>query len=361
MAENLFFTDIHIHSHKKSTDRLEDCLKVLEWVFKTAIKRNAKNVIFLGDLFHDRSKIEVLTLFKVYEVFEKYLGHNPPFKLWLLLGNHDLWNRDNTDVYSPRVLSNFVHIIDKPCALEIDGFTYDFLPFTENPLDDLKMLAEARPKAKGEKRVLCAHLAIDGAELNTFGTLSDVIVEQDGDMVPVGVEKLDHWDKVWLGHYHGTQVLANGTVEYVGSPLQLSKSEAFQQKHIIAFNTCDMSVEYIVNDFSPVHLILKPQDVGKYKLAGNFITIKTDGMSTTDVADLRKSLVENNALGSLDIKPCKKKSHDESHVVEDAKAIIADEQKMLEVYIKQTMPPDLEYELLLRTGRMIVEKANQGK
>ena len=56
----LVFTDLHIHPHKKSSERLEDCLNALTWAFKTAKKRKISNMVFLGDLFHDRQKIDVL-------------------------------------------------------------------------------------------------------------------------------------------------------------------------------------------------------------------------------------------------------------------------------------------------------------
>ena len=109
MSQFLLFSDIHIHNHKRSTDRLNDCIECLEWVFKTAIDKGIKHVLFLGDLFHDRQKIDVLTYQKAFEVFERYLGNEggpaakPPFELWLLLGNHDLWHRTDAGNADPLV------------------------------------------------------------------------------------------------------------------------------------------------------------------------------------------------------------------------------------------------------------------
>ena len=41
----LVFSDIHIHPHKKSIERLEDCIKVLDWVFERAISNKIDNII----------------------------------------------------------------------------------------------------------------------------------------------------------------------------------------------------------------------------------------------------------------------------------------------------------------------------
>ena len=61
MGKVLLFSDIHIHPHKRRQDRLEDCLSVLDWVFSVAKDKGVKSVLFGGDLFHDRQKIDVYT------------------------------------------------------------------------------------------------------------------------------------------------------------------------------------------------------------------------------------------------------------------------------------------------------------
>jgi DNA repair exonuclease SbcCD nuclease subunit len=88
MTKILLFSDVHIHPHKKSEKRLDDCLDTLTWVFETAKKNNIKNILFGGDFFHDRSKIESLVLHKTFNILKKYLDGSINF--YILLGNHDL-------------------------------------------------------------------------------------------------------------------------------------------------------------------------------------------------------------------------------------------------------------------------------
>ena len=62
----LIFSDIHIHPHKKSAERLNHCLEALDWAFDTAKSKGIDKIIFLGDLFHDRQKIDVLAYQKAF-------------------------------------------------------------------------------------------------------------------------------------------------------------------------------------------------------------------------------------------------------------------------------------------------------
>jgi DNA repair exonuclease SbcCD nuclease subunit len=359
MSKILMYSDLHIHAHKKSGHRFLDCLKVQEWVFQQAIERGIRDIVFLGDLFHDRTRIEVLCYVMTYNLFEKYLTGQYPIKLYLLLGNHDLYHRERTEIFSPRMLDQFseLTIIDKPCSLNIGGNDLDFLPFTENPIDDLNMLVEANPKEKSKKRVLCSHLAIDGAQLNSFGTIADVVVEHDGEMVKIGTDKLKHWDKVWLGHYHGAQILEHG-VEYLGSPLQLTKSEVNQEKHIAIFDPATLETEYIVNEFSPVHLILRPDQIDNHDLTGNFVTLTIPpSMSHAEVTDLKKIIQTDRNVGSLEIRHTKRENIEQ--VVQDARALFLDESKMLEAYADQTKPYGMDKEILLKVGDVILQKTNE--
>ena len=50
--EVLLFSDLHVHCHKRSNERLEDCLKALNWVFDTAEQRQISSILLGGEFFH---------------------------------------------------------------------------------------------------------------------------------------------------------------------------------------------------------------------------------------------------------------------------------------------------------------------
>lgn len=381
----LLFADAHIHPHKRSTERLDDCVKALEWVFQTAIDRKIETILFLGDLFHDRQKIDVLTYQRTFEVFEKYLckmgkevehfessHYAPPFEIFLLLGNHDLFHYQKWDISSVNPLRQLpgVVVVDRPCALRIggnsDGHLVGFLPYTHDPIEDLKTVEKdwkehSNSTDKKRKRVLCGHCAVDGAVWNIrAGTMSEVNIEHDGDMIRVGPEVFDEWNRTFLGHYHAEQKL-NKKVEYIGSPLELSFGEAFQKKHILIYDFDTQESEYVNNNFSPKHLIVKQDELDHYKLEGNFVRVEVDDITSKDVVDLRRELVEK--VGTLEIKQAAK---NEEHVVLEAKAILYKEDEMLEKYLNQVEIPEvgegdkkkpLDKNVLLEIGKQICQGA----
>jgi len=347
MSEVLLYSDLHIHAHKRSIDRLNNCLEVQEWVFETAKERLISDIIFAGDLFQDREKIDVFTYTLTFKLFKKYLDGT--IRLWLLLGNHDLWFRDRWDVSSvhPFDALNGVTVIDKPCTLAIQGRLVDFLPYVQNPVEHLLTLGQS------DAEILVAHLACHGAQLNrVYDTRADVIVEHDNEMVKVDSSLFSNWKKVWLGHYHGHQKVSDN-VEYIGSPLQLSFNEAFQHKYIVA---CDLKTgkrDYIKNTFSPQHLIIPQKDLEKYEIKNNFVILETDESNSANIIDLKNEIV-GLSPGSLEI--IQTHRNGKKHEIEDAKAILLKEDEMLDAFVEQSETGDLEKELLKKVGRKVCKK-----
>lgn len=354
MANILIFSDIHIHTHKSSLKRLQHCLDTLRWVFDTAIQRGVKNVLFLGDLFQDREKIQILPYQRTYEIINHYCGDGD-LNLYLLVGNHDMWFADKTDISSVYPFGSIsgVKIINKCQTIDIDGFKVDFLPFTLNPIKVLEDFQGPR------SRLLCGHISLDGAQLNTlYGTQADVTVEYEGDMIPVDAEQFTGWEKVLLGHYHGEQRIKN--IEYVGSPLQLNFAEAFQKKHIILLDTDTLEQEYISNDFSPRHLILKEDELSNYDLNNAFVKMTPKDMLTSDLSDLKKQLFESCDILTLEF-TAPKLSQDtivKEQIVDAQQFMVQDKEEMLDNFIKaSTIPDALDLNTLLSIGKDICQRS----
>lgn len=347
MAQVLLYSDIHIYPHKRSSDRLEDCLKAQEWVFETALERRIKDVIFGGDLLHERQKIESYTYMRTFLLLQKYMERGD-IRLWLLLGNHDLWFAQKwsvSSVFAYSALPNLT-IIDRVCSHQIGGAKWDFIPYTHDPIGAVAQLTG------GGADYCLGHIALHGARLNSSGTHADVVIEHDGDMVAVDHTIFRNYRHTFLGHYHSAQVIG-GNVEYIGSPLQLSFGEAHEKKHIIVLDTKTGRKEYVENDFSPRHLYVRQKDVGKHDLKGNFVCVLADeDVSSADVVKLRKDLIENQQVATLQIRPAAKKA--EEHVIVDAKAILLKEDEMLERYISEAGADGLGRDRLLHFGKKII-------
>ena len=353
MTKVLIASDVHIHQHKKNSDRLTHCLDVLRWIFQTAVERDIKEILFLGDLFHDRQKLDTYGFVRTYEIFEEFLYKDPKFNLHLLVGNHDMYFFKRWDISSVKPLRAFptVTVVEEPCTCSVAGHDVDFLPYTHNPIQDLQKI-----KSPGHK-LLCAHIAVDGAKLNLHHeTKSEIQIENDGDMVIVGSDVYANWDQVFLGHYHGAQNIGINA-EYVGSPLQLSFGEAFEEKHIIIYDLDSQEKEYVVNDFSPVHYIVPAEDRHNYELEGNFVKILTQDLSASEVVELRQDL-ETDKVASYEIKPIPQKV--DEHIIEDAKAILHNQSEMMDKYVEEVDRSnglgELDRDKLIKIGKGLAEK-----
>jgi DNA repair exonuclease SbcCD nuclease subunit len=358
MAKALLFSDLHLHAHKESVHRLQHCIDTLEWIFDQAVAHDCDHILFLGDLFHERAKIDVLNYLRTFEVFMKrMLVDQPKFDMWLLIGNHDMYHRERWDVNSVKPLTAIpkVHIVDTPSSILFGDVLIDFCPHTENPIRELEKIKESRTKES--LRILLGHMAVHGAELNRlYGTRADVIVEYDNDMIPVSVDIFKDWDHVFLGHYHGAQHL-NDKVEYLGSPLQLSFGEAFQEKHILILDLETMEKEYVVNTFSPKHLILQPEEVASHDMNNAFVRVEVDDTGNKELIDMQRDIQKKFEVLSFSYKQKDKKMEQDKAVVTASKAMLQNEAEMLQIYMdNHGVPSGMDKTHLLQIGTKCLAK-----
>ena len=263
-----------------------------------------------------------------------------------------MYHKRRWDVNSvgPLTAIDGFHVVDSPRRLRLGGRKIDWLPHTENTPETL----EEFKKEHGAGDLLLGHVAVHGALLNLcYGTRADVIVEYDSGMVAVGPEVFKDWPMTLLGHYHGAQKLAHN-VEYVGSPLQLNFGEAFQQKHCVVLDLDTMAKEYVVNDFSPKHLIVTAKDVEdeNYDLNGHFVRLAVDDMRCGEVLEVKRHIASKYRTLSFDTKTKeRKKSDDASTVIQVAKGILTDVEKMLRTYVREKgVPPGMDGDRLIARG-----------
>lgn len=334
----LITADVHVYQHKKSSERLQDCLDALNWIFQTAVQKNVSCVIFAGDLFYDRFKIDVPTYQKTFEIFKNYTDKYE-FQILLLMGNHDMFMHKKWDISSMIPLSGIpsVNVINKPCVSHIDDIPVAFLPYTEDPISDLKKIEEKAKLLSRPPEVLFGHVALDNAVLNPlYATKSEVQLENDGDMIKVGSSIFQNWKQVFLGHYHAAQTI-DGNVEYVGSPLQLNFGEAFQPKHVIIYHPESDIKEYVENEFSPKHFIIKPEEKNKYNLTGNFVKLITERLDTQGFASARKEFMEDFGAKTFEVKNTDNTESivDDEVVVEHAIAILDNEYSIFSRFVEE--------------------------
>jgi hypothetical protein len=97
----------------------QDCLDFVTWFCENAKKERASHVIFLGDWFENRNAVNVLTLHFAQEACR--LLNDLEIPVYIIIGNHDLYHRENRKVFSTKVFQEFKNITMVSEPTVVDG------------------------------------------------------------------------------------------------------------------------------------------------------------------------------------------------------------------------------------------------
>lgn len=119
-GSTLLFTDIHFGIKQNAVSRLNICINAVKQILKSIKVHDVKNVVFAGDLFHERVSVNVNTLNVALKCIQAIAKH---CKTYLIVGNHDAHFKNSVDVNSLNMFRDTanVYVIDKPTEVQING------------------------------------------------------------------------------------------------------------------------------------------------------------------------------------------------------------------------------------------------
>lgn len=217
------FTDIHFGLRHNSREHNQDCLDFLDWLIDQAKQRGAETCLFLGDWHHHRSTINILTLDYTMQALRKL---NAAFKkTYVMVGNHDLFYRENRDIHSMVVGSEFPNIILVDAPL-IQG-DVALIPWLVE--DEWKELTNIKTK------YLFGHLELPGFKMNAMVEMPD-----HGEL---NREHFEHQEYVFSGHFHKRQT--KGKISYIGNPFGHNYSDVWDFERGGMFIEWDKEPEFL--------------------------------------------------------------------------------------------------------------------
>jgi DNA repair exonuclease SbcCD nuclease subunit len=199
------FTDIHFGLRHNSREHNQDCLEFVEWIISVAKERGAETCFFLGDWHHHRSNINILTLDYTMQALRKL---NAAFKkVYIMVGNHDLFYREKREIHSMIVGSEFPNIV------LVDQ------PFISGDVALIPWLVEEEWKtvADIETKYLFGHLELPGFKMNAMVEMPD-----HGNL---NADHFPHQEYVFSGHFHKRQT--KGKINYIGNPFGHNYSDVW--------------------------------------------------------------------------------------------------------------------------------------
>ena len=239
------FSDLHVNRKTAPV-----AMQVLRAVHETALERDA-GIIFLGDFWHARGAIPVEPL---VDALAEISNWRVPAVM--IPGNHDqVTAGGETHALTPLQAANptFVRVLSRP-TLWRDAL---WLPYRRDrdvlkrAVDEAKASYEhgLEPKKNGSLRAIMCHADVLGASMNetfqardgidpgVFGVAEsfgekETSASRDGD----AATRLPKTIPTYTGHYHKPHTVPGTRITYVGSPYQVSRAEAGQQKALVVLD-----------------------------------------------------------------------------------------------------------------------------
>lgn len=264
------FTDLHLHKFSDysrsegpyNNTRLEAQVSALNEIIEKARLEHA-TVLFLGDLFHQRGKVDT----EVYNAGVKTIARYPEVDIYMLEGNHD--NVSNS-IHSSSSLEPLAYLPNVTLIEEYEKFyigktSFVGLSYGEE-YEELKTFLK-----ENTADVLLGHLGVEGANGAGMSKLSGAFTTGDL-LVP------SNYSLALLGHYHKRQELAKN-VFYVGNPVAQDFGDSSMEKGYMSFET---DVNGVIQDSITFHKLDYP------------MFIKVDKSNIQEYGDNVEELAKDN-------------------------------------------------------------------
>lgn len=216
--------DLHFGVKNFDLEVLHSQLLALENFANELKTRNINKIIQLGDMFDNRTIIDINFLSILSKRFKQIFKD---FDFTTITGNHDMYHKADRSVVSSEMFADLLNIkvINKPEYIKFGEYTIGVSPWL----------------CDNETLITNCDILLGHAELNGY--------KWDRNNLSEGVLDLDisKYKKVFMGHFHFSQDNV-----YIGTPYQLNFKEFCSIPGIIILNE-DLTEEFIENIWSPRH------------------------------------------------------------------------------------------------------------
>ncbi len=263
-------SDIHIGVHQNAQLWHNIALDWAKWLDSQLKEQGIRDIVICGDLFHYRDEIAVNTIHVVTQILKVWSDYN----IVMLVGNHDAYYKDRSDINSLSILSGWpnITVVSSITKADLFGKQAVFCPWGTS-------LSEIGPC-----NIIFGHFEIESFKLNKFKVCDHGFRSSD---------LLKKSRLIISGHFHHREEreYSNGKIVYLGNPFQMDFGDVDSSKgyHIMDFS--DLSYKFIENNLSPKHYkmrlseMLEQKSIDKEKIEGNFVKFYVDKQITTDDID----------------------------------------------------------------------------
>jgi DNA repair exonuclease SbcCD nuclease subunit len=284
--------DSHLGLKSNSIIHLGDCVDFFEWFIETAKKNDCDSCIFLGDFFHNRNSINLVTLTAGINIMRRL---NDNFKkVYVMIGNHDCYFKQNRDIHSIEWMKDLpnIEIINE---ISCKGNCL-FLPWLVG--EEYKTISSYKAK------YVFGHLELPGYIMSGNNIMPDIGELDDS--------HFNDFDMVFSGHFHKRQ--QRGNVHYIGNTFPHNYGDANDNERGMMLLEWDKEPEYISWPNAPKYKLVLISDLvtdPAYFLEPNsYVKLWLDTDTSYEEASyLKENLVKEFNLRELILVSIKKDIH----------------------------------------------------
>lgn len=243
------------------TSRLGDMLAYWNRMGAYAVEAGASELIVAGDLFNNRTAIDLTVLDAVCRAVHESSGWFDHVRV--LVGNHDAHLRTPT-INSLQALRGLADVLEAPEVIGKIGY----VPWN----DDLTAFRKGIDAVSSNgAEILISHVLIEGS------------VPKGG--IPLAYLQPDKFKRIFVGDVHDPITHPDCLhVQYIGGPMQLDWRDAGRTRGFILYDVDTDEMEYVENDFSPrFYAAEKVSDFIAFARKEDFIRVTADAESAPDV------------------------------------------------------------------------------
>ena len=257
-------SDTHLGIHSDSDLWHEIIITYATWLRDDLIKKDIKDIFILGDIFNNREEVGVKTL----HVAEEFFRILKDFNITILIGNHDCFLRDSSNISSVSIFKGWsnINVIDTMTTIDV----------LDNKLCLCPWGTDYNNVPQGTN-IIFGHLEINTFKRNAFKLCDSGL---DSDFL------LERAKLIISGHFHLRDVrhYTNGDILYVGCPYPQTWNDADAVKGYYVLDFKTLTYEFTENTVSPKFYKIKMSDMFikdklpnlKQQIVGNFIKLIVD-------------------------------------------------------------------------------------
>lgn len=350
MANIIICADIHLGIPNK----IDDGIWSLKTIEKYALENNIEKVVILGDLFHDRTNLNIEVINKFCEFI-----NNSELEWITFPGNHDLYLRNSWNINSIKPFSKNLTVFNDIKLIKIYSSKFWILPFIHYEKVFMDALSEIESKIE-EDDILLTHIGVNNASLNECFLLKNWSVVNFTE---------SKFKRVYTGHFHCKQKVGDN-LWYPGSPIPNNFTEGFTEHGFFVFNTEKQTHKFINIknlNFQFENYVIPPDYINvEYKdykiidkklLHNNKIRIILNEEITFEERNVVKNyMVENNAL-SVNWLKLKDKEVELNNVVSEKNDFKKDYSSMFKRWVEFDKPKNLDCDVLEKLHSEIYQEA----